>query len=145
MPITTLETDLNARLIFPTGSIDPFRWARFLTARQGRHHPLRPEIGAEITPAAINHGRWVADCPQCRAALIVSKQDRRFWCPLCGLPWNGFRGIAVQFPNAAAIKTIETILLMRPDPHNRNWRPGESIAQLARENLDHGCTVILER
>jgi hypothetical protein len=34
--------------------------------------------------------------------------------------------------------TIEAILLMRP-VENQNWEPGESVAQLARENLEHGC------
>jgi len=42
----------------------------------------------------------------------------------------------VEFPEDRA--TIEAILLLRPNPANRNWLPGETLADLVLENVVHG-------
>ncbi len=143
--IGTLETDPMVLKTLGAGNIHPFYWASFLAYRLGRCDVvLFSELSATTTPAYINYGRWVVDCPYCGAALPASKNVRAFWCPECGLePLHGY-GVRVRFPPDSTMRIIETILCMRPLARNRNWRPNESLAQLARENLDHGCTKLLE-
>lgn len=101
----------------------------------------------------LNHGRWVADCPrpyctnaeafgnvagfpgglrsdhfECRATLDFGNGPVPIGgCGLrCGVDWP---------PNIA---DIEALVLARPALITRNWRPGESLADLMRENVEHG-------
>lgn len=81
------------------------------------------------TAAYVNDGRWIAECPTdgCSAALLVSPEDPRFLCPIC---WQGW--YTVVFP--AEREDIEAILVQRPGPLSRHWRPGETVDSLAAEN-----------
>lgn len=95
--------------------------------------------------AYVNHGRWVADCPTpgCGGALCLSRQASLFLCPQCWNAANGGQWMAVTFP--AAKQQIEALLLRRPAADDwtapaRNWRPGESTAQLRAENAARGLT-----
>ena len=63
--------------------------------------------------------------------------------PLVSFPWGG---LAICFacgatyegvPSPADRSEIERLLLMRPDLRTRNWLPGETVADLARENAEH--------
>ena len=38
----------------------------------------------------------------------------------------------------ANVAAIEAVLLQRPDPQTRNWRPGEAMGVLRAENEAHG-------
>jgi hypothetical protein len=138
--ILTLETAPEVRLSFGPGVIPtPQLWAARLAAQYGRPLPPKSFSPRGEAAAVVNHGRWIARCPCCApGAMLLSKADRRFWCVLCGMARNAGHPMWVGFPNVGDIRTIETILLMRPR-ENQNWEPGEPIAQLARENLEHGC------
>lgn len=82
--------------------------------------------------AEINHGRWIARC-QCGGAECVDPDWPFLVCCSCGAgPQN------IRFPRDR--KQIESELLKRPDRTTRNWRPGETLADLRQENAEHGIT-----
>lgn len=95
--------------------------------------------------AYVNHGAWVADCPVpwCTGAehagvrwgevgRIVERGDgtAAMACRACA--WVG----PVQWP--VERREIETLLMQRPNPRNRNWQLGEVPADLMGENFRHG-------
>ncbi len=84
--------------------------------------------------ALINHGRWLVECPVegCGGALTVSREESYFLCVYCRNVDNGGQWYRVLYPGART--EIETLLLARPLAGQRNWRPGESVAQLRQEN-----------
>ncbi|MFF7200526.1 hypothetical protein [Streptomyces sp. NPDC008141] len=44
----------------------------------------RPKGQSGVTLIArIDAGRWVAQCPDCASAQVVSPEDARFWCVTC--------------------------------------------------------------
>lgn len=89
-----------------------------------------------------NFGRWVAMCPRgCMNAERFGMQEATpgkpggltheiFLCSDCG--WTG----PAVWPAKAA--EIEALLNLRPLQVNRNWVPGETLADLHIENLEHG-------
>ncbi len=92
--------------------------------------------------AWLNHGQWVVDCAadDCQAVLFtdraacvcrdVSVCDHST-IP-CGAP------IEVTFPP----RRTDIDRLMNPRRRrNRNWSPGETLADLKRENLLHGVDI----
>ena len=85
--------------------------------------------GAPIL-ARIEHGRWIADC-ECRGAEFVDPEWPVFVCCSCGA---GPRPVA--FPGDR--HQIESELMKRPVRPNRNWNPGETVADLRRENKERG-------
>ena len=94
-------------------------------------------------PARIRQGRWVVTCPAvgCGGALLVTADPALFICCYCGSPENGGRWYHVAFPADEA--AIEAELLRRPArsalmAEQRNWEPHESLADLQRENREHG-------
>jgi hypothetical protein len=95
--------------------------------------------------AYINESRWVCDCPGegCYGALLVSPKDPRFYCPYCFNEQVGNRFIRVVFPDESTRLRIEQVLLARPDPRTRHYRPqdGETLAALQRENREHGAPI----
>lgn len=82
--------------------------------RQQRRLPRRTGVllGATVYPQ-INHGRWVADCPECSSAQIVTPADPRMFCVECLAGW--FR---LTFPAdpAAAEQAVAGLPL-----RERNW------------------------
>jgi len=87
--------------------------------------------------AFINEGRWIAECPTGDGnAFVVSRNSDLFWCGICGNRTTAGSWIRVRFPPGKA--AIERLLMHRPDERNRNWLPGETVANLARENRAHG-------
>lgn len=111
-----------------------------IAARNGvRLPPPETEVEGEI-PALVNHGRWMAHCG-CGGAVVVSSKVPLFWCPDCGNQANKGKWLRVIFP--AEKEEIEKELLKRPADdgfraRNRNWLPGESVADLAKENSERG-------
>jgi hypothetical protein len=96
-------------------------------------------VRATVVRAEVNHGRWIARCPFCPSAQIVSPEDPRFLCAGSDGCANALvRGafVAVEFPARRA--EVETALLARPDRTTRNWRPGEAVADLIEENAANG-------
>ena len=92
--------------------------------------------------ALLNHGRWVVDCPadDCVAVLFADR-------PACEC-----RDVSVcdhpSIPCGAPVEAtfpprrddIDRLLNVRPRV-NRNWLPGETLAELKRENLIHGVGI----
>jgi hypothetical protein len=86
--------------------------------------------------ARIEHNRWVVDCVACSTSLekraaFTHPEWRIACCGECGAIYRD-----VQFPNPAVRKALERLLLFRPRA-NRNWFPGESLADITMENRKH--------
>lgn len=83
--------------------------------------------------AYVNHGRWVADCPTagCGGAMLVLKGGE-FLCGTCFNAEIGGEYRPIVWPDDAG--EIESLLVVRPLPVHMNWRPGETLADLAAEN-----------
>src|SRR6476619_6915198 len=89
-----------------------------------------------------NWGRWIVDCPHCTSALAIDPEwgwvnprertvhDREFFqCWDCGVRAE------VMWPPDDLIKSVERLLMMRPDPKNRNFDPKtETVNELMWEN-----------
>lgn len=82
--------------------------------------------------AEINYGRWCARCEICGGCEDVDPSEPIFLCVSCG-GTSGFQ--MVVFP--AEREQIERLLLKRAHIRNRNWKPGETLALLERENRQH--------
>jgi hypothetical protein len=98
--------------------------------------PITQEVhlGLEL-PVRVNHGRWVVDCPVCLSAQLASFTEQRFLCAECGNVSVGGKWLSIVWPPDAV--AIENALVIRPT-ENRNWLPGETVADLRRENTGHG-------
>lgn len=95
--------------------------------------PNRVDADAFGTVTAfINESRWVAVCDVCNGGEVVDPADPRFICLSCG------QVRAVDFPPPRDRAAIEAALNRRPDEKTRNWNPGETAADLARENAERG-------
>lgn len=82
--------------------------------------------------AEVNHGRWIVKC-ECGGADLAWEEGL-FMCQSC---WNGKHKHQYRkavFPRWR--QQIEELLSRRP-LENRNWAPGETLAQLKRENQEH--------
>jgi hypothetical protein len=98
-----------------------------------------------LTPR-VNWGRWIVDCPACSSALAVDPEwgwfnpqvgavEARgfFRCWDCGLTAE------VEWPPDELVYGAERLLMMRPDPKNRNFDPkSETLNDLMWENGAHG-------
>lgn len=80
--------------------------------------------------ARINHGRWIVDCPACPNAHLLPVDGNEFRCANCG---SGPHDVNVP----ADRHDIEEALEPR-DVLNRNWQPGETVADLHAANVEHG-------
>ena len=92
--------------------------------------------------AYINHGRWVVDCSadDCEAVLFADRaacecRDESV-CDHSVVPCGAL--IEATFPPWRV--DIDRLMNTRPRP-NRNWSPGETLADLKRENLLHGVGI----
>jgi hypothetical protein len=99
--------------------------------------PVEEALAAATGPksaaifAVANHGRWVADCPDCAGAQLTSPDDPRFMCCECGNAAIGGRWRPVTWPKDHA--AISALLDERPR-HLANAAPGETLKQIRREN-----------
>ncbi len=94
----------------------------------------------KIIKAIVNGGRWMAQCPTCGSAAVVSVDEPLYACPDCGSPETGGSWYRVVFPRARL--AIEAELLKRPRPYGvfakvpvgaRVWVPGETVEDLAKQ------------
>lgn len=98
--------------------------------------------------AFLQDGRWVAKCPDCFGQEVVTPDIPLFVCLNihCLDLMNNHWPRPIIFPSAENIAKLESILLLRINPINRNWNPedGETIQDLERENVRHGLPKNLE-
>lgn len=119
----------------------------------------------ELTAVAyMAHSVWVAMCPRpgcmnaemfgrCDDGTVGGLEASRFTCRVDGHRPDGSRVVyrgcglrcGVEWP--PDIADLERVLLARPAPSTRNWRPGESLEDLVAENFAHGLvpTAAVER
>jgi hypothetical protein len=97
--------------------------------------PLSEVVDDEPLPARVYRGQWIVDCT-CNGAAYVWLDVPLTWCACCGNRYCGGRWRRVALPPERA--AIERMLLLRPDAANRNWQPGETVADLVAENAAHG-------
>lgn len=90
---------------------------------------------ARILPVRANWGRWVADCATfwCTNAWMPDLHQQMWRCSTCGLDTE------ITWPVDPV--AIEAVLLMRVNPNDRNWEPGETVTDLLLENIEHGVPV----
>ena len=76
----------------------------------------------------VNEGRWVADC-LCRGGIACQKGIPVGCCLDCGTVYHlGWSGGEAEIEEA-----------LRPrSPGFRNWLPGEPVAVIYAENVEHG-------
>ena len=119
-------------------------WERYFAANfAGPGETLKVAGGSPLC-AYVSWGRWVADCPMCRAGIAASPKDDQGACLECGLVYT------IRTPPPADIAAATPLLLARPTngPHRTkaNWYPfpgvyghvfaikGETPDDLAAEN-----------
>lgn len=88
--------------------------------------------------AYVNHGRWVADCPECGGGILVrivpSERVDRTTCRDCGSE------VGIVRPDDEVVAAGEDVLSRRR-PENRNWDPSrETVADLKAENARYGVS-----
>lgn len=99
--------------------------------------PVEDALTAAIGPkstatyAVGNHGRWIAECPDCHGAQLTSPDDRRFMCVECGNAAIGGKWRPVIWPKDHA--AIGALLDERPR-HLANFAPDETLKDIRREN-----------
>lgn len=81
--------------------------------------------------ATANHGRWIAECPDCNGAQLTAADDPRFMCVECGNIRVGGLWRPVIWPKDH--DEIGRLLDERPR-HLANALPGETVKQIRREN-----------
>lgn len=104
----------------------------------GRHRddPTLP-TGAAKTPVVevrVNHGVWQTVCPFCDSAQHASETDRRFYCAGCQNEAANHKTLPVKWPRNT--EAIHTQLAIRPHRRFRNWEPGETLADLQRQDQE---------
>jgi hypothetical protein len=115
----------------PAGSIPymEIMKARFVTNLQ-KPVPSFDGINGTVD-AEVNHGRWLAQCPRCPNAIMLSRDALLFLCDNCGEGW-----LNVTWPLDR--EEIEATLQFREDDTNRNWTPNETTDDLRKENNENG-------
>lgn len=99
--------------------------------------PSDPAPRSRDMVARVNAGRWIADC-ECGGAEYVDPEMRIAMCCSCWNRADGHRWRGVRLPAEPGRSALEAVLLARPDLATRNWRPGERVRDLERENRGHG-------
>jgi len=94
-----------------------------------RGHGGDIEQRLETVVARVNHGRWIADCPNCNAGIALHPEWDRARCFGCGAIYRN-----LTWP--AHPRLIARVLRARVIRH-QNWEPGETVADLIAENVAH--------
>lgn len=99
---------------------------------------VRP--GSYVSEAYADWSHWVARCGACRpGAGLLQRFAPNFQCDFCGAVTE------VIWPAESIVAGVERLLMMRPDPSTRNWKPGETLSDLVVENAVHGIFDNLEQ
>lgn len=98
----------------------------------------RGEFAPMIIHAEINTGRWIVKCPVCPGAQMAHRTERWFFCTDCLNQHIDSRMASVNWPDESEVRELQRVLMDRPVPLNRNWKPGETVEHLERENAARG-------
>ena len=94
-------------------------------------------MATDVIYAYHNHGRWIAECPQCKWAIVIPRGYVDFVCGITpekrGAIGCGFAA-KIQWP--ARVDDIEAALRERSRIENRNWLPGETVIDLLAQTLE---------
>jgi hypothetical protein len=88
-----------------------------------------------IVQAQVTGGLWYATCPDCKTPIIIDDAEPVFFCVTCLCAGNDGHPYAVDFRGKTE---VEDLFAKRKDPRTRNWLPGESIADLKKEQRARG-------
>lgn len=106
-----------------------------IAQRWGYVIPITWGVTKGQVSAYIIRSQWVADCPHCGTTSLV-EITAPFFCPQCVMRDNGMLPAELIMPSNRA--EIETLLVKRGNPDNRNWSLTETVEDLQRENKEHG-------
>lgn len=102
-------------------------------------HGIRPQPQVEPLAVHINCGRWVTPCA-CGDSIAATPGWAFAACLACGRCWD-----AVVFPPADALAAFDAVLSLRPAGLRSgmplryySWTPGQTVADLERENARQG-------
>jgi hypothetical protein len=94
-------------------------------------HDMRVTTDTRLLQPRIESGRWLVVCPNCGAGIAVEPK----WQGVCCLDPDCCRWFPrLEIPEDR--DDIEGALSPRQKP-NRNWRPGETVEDLRKENARH--------
>jgi len=85
--------------------------------------------------AYVTEGLWYASCPNCKTPHIVDDREPVLFCTVCLCAKNEGRPYAVGFEGQ---REVEALFARRKDPRTRNWVPGETLADLEKEQRAMG-------
>jgi hypothetical protein len=123
----------DERHSFNLPSLEAVTWWRRNWVERIARRPL--EIRTTRVQPRVNHGRWLFDCPDCRAKGTPASSNATpgldtVVCLTCGGEFPA------SFPAERA--EIERLLLLRPSKEHRNWETAEPVDDLRAENVAHG-------
>lgn len=118
-------------------SLEEYRERQAAHIAERRRRGARYEVHEVDTPIAarVDAGTWLVDC-ECGAGNATDPAWGQACCFGCGAIHT-----AVVFPEPNAREAIELLLVQRPRPIDRAWRPEESLVDLMLENRNHGFVV----
>lgn len=122
---------------FVAGSIPAARgaeWIHHYTRSETRSHLSNGIAKNSALKVYVNHGRWIAECPDCHGAQLACRSDHRFLCIDCGNIAVGNLWRAVHWP--ADPDGIEEALRHRP-LENQNWDHPQTVEDLRAESIVH--------
>lgn len=112
-------------------------------AKAGAPVHLIREVAVSRKPplkARVNESRWIVDCPDCPAVVFAPHESGLMICLHCWNSRDEFKWRRVEYPDERS--EIEAVLSRRFLEKHRNWSPGESVADLVRENAEHKGEVM---
>ena len=124
------------------GQVSYETWVKTHAARMGVAVGLirsPAELAPEAAPAVayLNHGEWLADCPDgCGEASLV-EPGWSYMCAGCGNVLLGGQWRRVKWPTGVLRAAVEREIAERPFNRTRSWNRGERLVELRRENADH--------
>ena len=86
---------------------------------------------------SVDAGVWHAQCLRCSGFSVPRRDSALHLCLGC---WHGgdIRWRVASWSTDTV--EIEKLLLLRPNPGNRNWRGGETLVDIRQENIAHGLS-----